>query len=213
MRLNQFLKRNNIGIKTVELLFDFLGINIRPTLNLKLSDSEFNYIEEKLKSEDFNNCFIFLKKISIEKNRIIHESMDKLMKNGVLCSFESYHCYEFILSIYETSCYKTEIIDKIIPPDHKYNESSFKELLKWYKSHLNLIIEDQEKRENYSVTNYDEIIEHTNKKTSIGNTDDFDDSDNFDPTDVNSKGHNDSIDYEEMIMRSFQNGTSDNFGY
>ena len=136
--------------------------------------------------------------------------MDKLMKNGVLCSFESYHCYDYILSIYETSCYKTEIIDNIIPPDHKYDESSFKMLSDWYKSHLHLMIEDLEKRKNYSVTNYDKISEQTRKKTPLRN---FDDCDNDDSNDIDRKRHNDNIDYEEIIMRSFQNGTSENFGY
>lgn len=188
----------------MELLFVYLSIKTKPTLNLKLDQSEVDYLENKLLSEDFDKNYYLLLKISLLQNKEILESMNKLMNNISLCSFENKYCYEYILSLYDKSNYKSEELEKILSYDKSYSTSTFEKIALWYKSHINLMIKDQEERQNYSFTKIDENKEFKNNRRFI---EDFNSSNN------NTRQRKDETDYEDIIMKSFLDGTSENFGY
>ena len=188
MRFIDLLKKKNIGSSTLEDLFEYLCMDKPFSINDKITEIDFYFLEKIIDSEGFNNYFRLLKQITEQRNNMIKNIVENFSRSSILSTIEKKLIYNHILSKYKR--FLDQDIQVILDHDKKFSETNFEKLSNWYLafSNKNKVIVQKKikpKRLNISKSKYKSVK--------------FEDD-------------GDCIDEEAIIMRALEEGTADRFG-
>jgi hypothetical protein len=101
MRLIELLKKKNIGSSTLEVLYEYLSMDKPFSMNDKITETDFNFIEKIIDSEEFNNYFRLLKQLEEQRSNMIKNIVENFSPSSILNTIEKKLIFNHILSEYK----------------------------------------------------------------------------------------------------------------
>lgn len=183
MTIIQFCIKNEIGLSTFKMLFDFLSIKQKDGPNYKIDNNDIEFLQNQLNSIEFNNYL----SLFIKTETFKYKNQETIFSSLILKELEKISKYErvfiinHILKRYKISIQKDKDLNNLLT----LQEYSVVELQKV----LNFYVKIKKESKKYDVdSNNDGIDEEIDIEKDV-------------------------IDYENVVMNALMNGDAESFGF